>query len=556
MSKLTRTSYSVKELSDMYSKGEIAIPEIQRDFVWDAKRIKLLLDSLHMDYPSGAIILWRPEFRTRSEFEMLIRPERLHLYKNRLPTYLLLDGQQRLTALCSVILSANQVMESLGEEISLPRLFINLKTLEIEAKKDSIPPSNNEVLLNRLLSAETDDSGLSSVLNDLATRKDITSKHRNGLKEFREKILQYTYPVQVLENHDYETVANIFKRVNSQGKILVTAELELATIVPHWKGFSKHLRTFIREMRSEGFYADLSFYMKCLAFIATDWPAIDYFSKLVVKEEYNKGQLERYWRLTKKSIRKLHAILKRNKINRTELITTRNALVPMVYAIANDKKDKINDGLLIKWLIYSMNGGHYTQQTESVLRKDSYPLTNSLPQIERGFAKLYRQMIRKDLYSNTFTDADFEGASSKNPAMLSMYIGLCHYSAKDFAGKNAILIENIGKYQVHHIFPIEFMLSDDIAEKYRKRNGLSRLEFKDQINDVANLTFISLDANQEIKKRPPYDYLVKMATLKNLEAHCIPKDPKLWKPENFDKFCAERRRLLAKAMNSYLRSLD
>lgn len=568
MTKLTRTSYSVKELSDMYSKGEIAIPEIQRDFVWDAKRIKLLLDSLHKDYPSGAIILWRPEFRTRSEFEMLIKPERLHLYKNHPPTYLLLDGQQRLTALCSVILPANQVLASLGEEIDLPRLFINLKTLEIEAKKDSVPPSNNEVLLNRLLSAETDDSGLSSILNELASRKDIISKHRNGLKEFREKILQYTYPVQVLENHDYETVANIFKRVNSQGKILVTAELELATIVPHWKGFSKHLRTFIKEMRSEGFNADLPFYMKCLAFIATNWPAIDYFSKEIVKErtaikekqvvrkEYSKGQLEGYWRLTKKSIRKLHTIIKRNKIERTELITTRNALVPIVYAIAKDKKTRINDGLFIKWLIYSMDGGHYTQQTENVLRKDSYPLTDSLPKIEKGFVKMFRQMIKNDLDSTTFTDTDFEGVSSKNPAMLYMYLGLRHYGAKDFTGKNATSIKEIAEYQIHHIFPIEFMLSDEMAEKYRKRNGLSRAEFKDQINDVGNLTFISLKANQDIKKRPPYDYLSKMTIPKNLEAHCIPKNRELWKPENFNKFCSERRRLLAKAMNSYLRNLD
>src|ERR1022692_3743770 len=101
MTKLSRTWLSVKELTEQYRKGDIAIPEIQRDFVWDAKRIRLLIDSVHKDYPSGAIILWRPPFRIRSEFEMLIRPERLHLYKDRLPKYLLLDGQQRLTALGS-----------------------------------------------------------------------------------------------------------------------------------------------------------------------------------------------------------------------------------------------------------------------------------------------------------------------------------------------------------------------------------------------------------------------------------------------------------------------
>ncbi len=69
MQKLIRANNSVKELTDMYADGDIAIAEIQRDFVWDAKRIAKLLDSLRKDYPSGAIILWRPEFRTRSEFE-------------------------------------------------------------------------------------------------------------------------------------------------------------------------------------------------------------------------------------------------------------------------------------------------------------------------------------------------------------------------------------------------------------------------------------------------------------------------------------------------------
>jgi hypothetical protein len=558
MPNLVRTSLSVKELTDKYAKGEIAIPEIQRDFVWDAARIKLLLDSIQKDYPSGAIILWRPEFRTRSEFEMLIRPERLHLYKDNLPTYLLLDGQQRLTALCSVILPATQVMDSLGEEIDLPKLFINMKTLAIEARKDSVSLSNNEVLLNQLLSAETEDSGLSSIWNDIAARNDITAKQREGLKGFRERVLLYSYPVQILENHDYETVANIFKRVNSQGKILVTAELELATIVPHWKGFSKHLRTFIKEMRGVGFNADLPFYMKCLAFIATDWPAIDFFSRKVVKgDEYSTKQLEQYWELTKKSVRKLHAVLKKHKIDRTELITTRNALVPIVYAIAKDKKNKISDGILIKWLIYSMAGGHYTRQTESVLRRDSYFLTGTSP-IEDGFAKLYRQMIRKDLYSTTFDKKyDFDGVSSKNPAMLFMYLSLGHYSAIDFNGKKALPIEKLAKYEIHHIFPMEYMLGDDEeAEKYKKQQKLSKAEYKERINNVANLTFISPEKNKEIGKRPPYDYLPKMTTPESRAAHCIPDNPDLWHPSKFEEFCKERRRLLAKAMNSYIWNLE
>ncbi len=555
MPKLTRTNFSVAELTTMYANGEIAIPEIQRDFIWDAKRIATLIDSLNRDYPSGAIILWRPEFQTRSEFEMLIRPERVHLYKDRLPTHLLLDGQQRLTALCSVTLPASEVMTSLGEEISLPNLFLNIKTLRIEARKDTISSSNNEILLNRLLSEETDESGLGCVLSELSARKDITSKHRNGLKDFRQRILQYSYPVQVLEGHSYETVADIFKRVNSQGRILVSAELELATIIPHWKGFSRYLRTFIKEMRGQGFNADLPFYMKCLAFIASDWPIIKDFSKGIVNGDYSKRELESSWRETKKSVRRLNRILERNNIDRSELITTRNALVPMVYAIAKDKKKKISDELLIKWLIYAMDGGHYTQQTEGVLKRDSYPLTQYLPDIEKGFRKMYRQMTKDDLWYTAFDESDFEGLAAKNPAMLFIYLALRHQAAKDFGGANATPIREIGKYQWHHIFPFDFMQGDEEAQKFRKDNDLNRSEFKERINDVANLTFLSLEANQNIKTRAPSDYLPKLTTHENLKAHCIPTEPELWRPRNYDKFCAERRRLLAKAMNSYVKNL-
>jgi len=107
-------------------------------------------------------------------------------------------------------------------------------------------------------------------------------------------------------------------------------------------------------MRREGFNAGLAFYMRCLAFIATDWPPIKHFSDKVEKAAENApetadpafqpAQLEKHWEKTKKAIKKLHASLRRSKINRIELITSHNAMVPMAYALSNDKK-KVHPGL-------------------------------------------------------------------------------------------------------------------------------------------------------------------------------------------------------------------
>ena len=183
---LIRTAWTISELIKLYSEGDIAIPEIQRDFVWKGDRIKLLLDSVYKDYPSGAIILWKPDGFKAADLSILIRPERLHLYRENLPKYLLLDGQQRLTALASVILLENEVQTSLGEEINLPYLALNIKTLKLEVRKQKVRLSLNEILLNKILSKESDDSGISYVLTELKERKDITLTHKNNLKEFRQ----------------------------------------------------------------------------------------------------------------------------------------------------------------------------------------------------------------------------------------------------------------------------------------------------------------------------------------------------------------------------------
>src|SRR6266851_4056822 len=72
--------------------GEIAIPEIQRPFVWDAVQVRDLMDSLYQGYPVGYLIAWRnPTVRlkdgTRSEGKRI-----------------LIDGQQRVTALMAAVL--------------------------------------------------------------------------------------------------------------------------------------------------------------------------------------------------------------------------------------------------------------------------------------------------------------------------------------------------------------------------------------------------------------------------------------------------------------------
>lgn len=53
------TTYSVQSILGLIESGDIAIPEIQRLFVWDSTKVRDLIDSLYHGYPTGYLITWK-----------------------------------------------------------------------------------------------------------------------------------------------------------------------------------------------------------------------------------------------------------------------------------------------------------------------------------------------------------------------------------------------------------------------------------------------------------------------------------------------------------------
>src|SRR5512147_3183912 len=91
------TQPHVETLFAWIKSGEIAIPEIQRPFVWPATKVRNLLDSLFQGYPIGYLIAWRnPDVRLK---------DGASAFGKRI----LIDGQQRVTALMAAILGREVV---------------------------------------------------------------------------------------------------------------------------------------------------------------------------------------------------------------------------------------------------------------------------------------------------------------------------------------------------------------------------------------------------------------------------------------------------------------
>ena len=57
--KYSVNQHPIETLLSWVKSGEIAIPEIQRPFVWKGSKVRDLMDSLYKGYPIGYIISWR-----------------------------------------------------------------------------------------------------------------------------------------------------------------------------------------------------------------------------------------------------------------------------------------------------------------------------------------------------------------------------------------------------------------------------------------------------------------------------------------------------------------
>ena len=89
--KYVPNSLSVGAILGLIASGDIAIPEIQRPFVWKKTQVRDLLDSLYKGYPTGYLIIWKnPDVRLKDG-------------KMSAGKKILIDGQQRVTALMTAI---------------------------------------------------------------------------------------------------------------------------------------------------------------------------------------------------------------------------------------------------------------------------------------------------------------------------------------------------------------------------------------------------------------------------------------------------------------------
>ena len=230
-----------------------------------------------------------------------------------------------------------------------------------------------------------------------------------------------------------------------------------------------------------------------------------------------------------------------------------------MYYAAKDKSATLSHKDIVRFFVLAQLSGYFSESTETRLTRTIKELNGSNGTIREALHDLVsaiKSEAKQEYRGLKIKATDVYGSPAKNPLVLLMYIVMRQQYASDFYDSK-VTLDEIGpkETQLHHIFPWDFMMKDKRALKMCESSSYTRGEYRAIVNDIANLTFLRQSTNHSIGKQEPAEYLKEIS--KDIrKAHFIPDDPALWHPERYVGFIDERSRLIADAINRFLRSLE
>lgn len=244
-------SYSLSKLMDDIEMGEIGLPDIQRPFVWKNNKVRQLFDSMYQGYPVGYLLFWE------NSINKGVKQIGTNAHQ-RVANLLIVDGQQRLTSLFAVTKDIPVVRENYDSE----KIEIAFRPLDGKFEvADASIRRNAEWIPN-----------ISKIFSRDASQYSIVGNYLSGLKEHRESqgkvfteeeqkqceiafqklfgIMSFPFTaLQLSADIDEEQVAEVFVRINSQGKTLNQSDFILTLMSVFWEDGRKELENFCRKTR-------------------------------------------------------------------------------------------------------------------------------------------------------------------------------------------------------------------------------------------------------------------------------------------------------------------
>jgi len=589
---------SISTLLGYVKDGTIAIPEIQRPFVWDSTKVRNLIDSLYKGYPVGYIITWKdPEVRlkdgSKSEGKQI-----------------LIDGQQRITALTAALLG-QQVLNNNYKKVRI-KIAFNIKTEEfqtlnpaIEAQESWIPD----------ISAFMEDGSINTweFITNYSKKFDIEP---NIVNERINKLIQIKNVsigrIELGSSLDIDTVTEIFIRINSAGVVLSQADFAMSKISVNkeYRGneIRKTIDYFCHIAKNPIDYENIKNndpeFTKIDASNKISWikdksediyqPSYVDVLRVAFTYKFKRGKLQdlvsllsgrdfetREYRedvmedsyatlssgindfVNQSNFERYIMILKSAGAIRDDLIRSQNVVNFGYILYLTLKQKNIRPDLIEKqvrrWIIMSILTQRYASAPESAFDYDIRRLSNSediLTVIDDEINRQLNETFWSDILVEYFNTSVASSPYWKTFLMAQIKLGDRGFLSKDITVRT--LIENRG--DIHHIFP----------KNYLQKNGHDN---RGEYNQIANFAMLQTEINIQISDRAPVDYMKsiekqcageenKFGAINNLEdlkknmaENCIPMGFENMTEPDYKDFLLARRKLMAKKIHTYFDSL-
>ena len=605
--KFINTSITIKGLLGLIEAKDIAIPEIQRPFVWKNSQVRDLIDSLYKGYPTGYIILWKNP-------NVKLKDGTISSGKK-----VIIDGQQRITALMTAI-AAQKVFNSEFKETRVKIAFNPFAALDFlngnsEAEifavqtpahlksKHWIPDIteifstkfSSWIFIPQYIEQNPDMSGdnLQMVLNKL---KGIEAT-QIGVIELSEKL-------------DIDVVTDIFIRINSKGTPLSQGDFVMSKMAADEVHGGNTLRklidyfshlavvpTYFEYIKNNDTTFASTPYLQKLAWLADDKetvydPNCDDVIRVAFMHKLKRAKLANLVQLLtgrdfetrefkeeivedtfKKMYEGVLNVISQHNFTQfmiaiksagfiSDKMVNSNMAMDFAYTIhllLQESNVPVADRKRIvqKWYVLSVLTGRYSSSPESAFARDIRQIT------EQGVLTMLKSIEDATLSENFWNVAvpqDLTMTSTNNPTYLVYLAAQVYFNDISLLSTNITVREliNLGG-DVHHVFPKQYLINNHYA--------------KNQYNQDGNYAYLDRPVNESIGKKAPKEYfnialnqcrtkVAKCGSIidedqlrKNLADNCIPENIFEMEHEDYNSFLEERRILMANKIRKYYESL-
>lgn len=594
MSKYTVSHQTVQVILGWIESDNIAIPEMQRPFVWTSTKVRDLMDSLYKGFPVGYLITWQSQAVPvkgggNAGFQQI-----------------LIDGQQRTTALRAAVAGEPVI----NKHFQKKRIIIsfNPQTEEFETATPVIK-KQPEWLYDIHDFLDSDDAF--SALDDYMAKNPEADRRvvGNSLQQLRGIKTAPIGIISLSNDLDIETVTEIFVRINSKGVPLSSADFVMSKISAQGEQ-GRNLRKAIdyfahlsvnpqayeelildHEFTSTAFwdrmswlkddtedlydpsYVDIirvasmvAFRRGRISFVVRELsglnPETRQFEPERIQPAYDAFEDALMAAMKEYNFKKFLTIVKSAGFISPRLISSVNA-VNFAYALflimrANGASDSETSTVVRRWLVMVLLTGRASGSFETEFERD-------LDRIDRlGAAKALEDIEQTEL-TDAFWDISLprrlESSSVSNPQYLAFLASQIKSQARGFLSRHITiqsLVETLG--DVHHLVP----------KDYLRKNGVND---RRDYNQVANYVMTETAINIRIGNREPAQYLAEVEqqiasqtpTLGEIKSeadlaltfqdNAVPLSLRETTFVNYETFLEERRKLMAQKLKDYYFSL-